>query len=137
VGYDGIEIWMSAADGSSGSKIFSSTGRGNVPWAAISPDGKKIVFDPGGGPTMYIADVDKHTVQQLLNNPGEWIGEPAWSPDGRSIAYQRAGDIWVMNSDGTNQKKLTTGGGSPDWSPDGTKILFWGYRSNPAGIWVV
>ena len=57
---------------------------------------------------------------------------PAWSPDGSRIAYWGrvgigAGDIYVMNSSGTNQKPLTDAvdsDTSPAWSPDGQTIAF-------------
>jgi Tol biopolymer transport system component len=31
----------------------------------------------------------------------------AWSPDGSKIAFERTSEIWVMNSDGTKQTRLT------------------------------
>jgi hypothetical protein len=43
------------------------------------------------------------------------------------IAFERFGDIWTMNSDGTNQVNLTSDSppqGSPGWSADGTKLAF-------------
>jgi TolB protein len=62
----------------------------------------------------------------------DWDSEPAWSPDGKRIAYTSAGSntpraIYVMNADGTARRRLTfgrTGDGSPAWSPDGREILF-------------
>ena len=49
---------------------------------------------------------------------------PAWSPDGRRIAFARqsgsSSEIYVMNADGSGQKKLTQSPAfneSPAWSP--------------------
>ena len=56
---------------------------------------------------------------------------PAWSPDGRSIAFASSrdgsGDVYVMDADGTNVRRLTTDfyvSDGLDWSPDGTRIAF-------------
>ena len=59
-----------------------------------------------------------------------WDREPAWSQDGKDIAYASATSngppgIFLMNADGTARHTLTSGGdASPAWSPDGHKILF-------------
>jgi TolB protein len=64
---------------------------------------------------------------------------PAWSPNGRKIAYERYpsgsidSDIYVMNARGKVRKRLTDNSvsdSSPVWSPDGSKIAFSG---NPIG----
>jgi Tol biopolymer transport system component len=56
---------------------------------------------------------------------------PAYSPDGRKIAFgsSRSGDfeISVMNADGTETRRLTHSPGldaRPAWSPDGARIDF-------------
>ena len=55
-------------------------------------------------------------------------GYPAWSPDGRRLAYQSGGsvrgyEIWVADADGKNRRKLTSGhvDGSPTWSRNGAE----------------
>jgi Tol biopolymer transport system component len=53
--------------------------------------------------------------------------QPAWAPDGRRIAFTRAGEIYVADADGRNQRRLTTmsqPGAFPAWSPDGRTIAF-------------
>ena len=57
--------------------------------------------------------------------------EPAWSPDGKRIAFASRRDgrshIYVMEADGTGTKKLTSGkhtDETPSWSPDGRSIVF-------------
>ena len=55
------------------------------------------------------------------------VNDPAWSPDGLRIAFVRGNDIWVMNADGSGQRRLTSGAAhdrAPNWSPDGRTIAF-------------
>jgi len=63
--------------------------------------------------------------------------DPAWSPDGRQIAFssKRDGDfeIFIMDADGNNQVQLTANSasdGAPAWSPDGKNIAFHSWRDN-------
>lgn len=76
--------------------------------------------------------------------------DPAWSPDGSKIAFisNRTGsaEVWVMNRDGSGQRRLTdtkaTRAGNPTWSSDSQRILFSSnykqkYASlNPTDLWV-
>ncbi len=55
------------------------------------------------------------------------FGYPKWSPDGRKIAMWAGGNIWVMNSDGSNLRNLTPGSYAKSgfkWLPNSNKIVF-------------
>jgi len=52
---------------------------------------------------------------------------PVWSPDGRRIAFESHWQVYVMNADGSGQRRLTRNGArnfAPAWSPDGQRIAF-------------
>jgi Tol biopolymer transport system component len=91
-----------------------------------SPDGRKLVFDggPGGEDHIYVIDADGSGLRQLTH--GHEDDTPAWSPAGNTIAFVRGVstfDIYLMNPDGSDQRKLTMGD-SPAWSPHGTVLAF-------------
>jgi TolB protein len=112
---------------------------------AWSPDGRRVAFvryDVGAAlesdegqdleaAEIFIVDADGRNERRLTHAPGEDTA-PAWSPDGRRIAFvsERAGtDIYVMNADGRSQRRLTHSRGNaaafaPAWSPTGREIVF-------------
>ena len=77
-------------------------------------------------------DVATGAVTTLFDSsPTSYDSAPAWSPDGRQIAFESNLDgdmeIYVMNADGTNVRQITHNtlwDEGPAWSPDGTKFVF-------------
>ncbi|HDR3890873.1 TPA: PD40 domain-containing protein, partial [Bacillus cereus] len=70
--------------------------------------------------------------------------DPSWSPDGQKIAFTSFRDgnpeIYVMNTDGSNQTRITNSPGNnidPSWSPDGQKIAFTSTRDGNGEIYVM
>ena len=64
--------------------------------------------------------------QETSCGPGE---EPVFSPDGKTIAFRRSGEIWTLDLDSRQVKSLTKNSNSvqPNWSPDGKHIVFQSY----------
>ena len=88
-------------------------------------------------------DANGSNVRRLTFD-GSYNTSPAWSPDGRWIAYQcRVGmqfDIWLIDPEGDVNLPLVSHPRSdetPSWSPDSRKIAFSSTRRGSADIYVV
>ena len=84
-----------------------------------SPDGSKMAFYGklaiNGTTGIWVAAVGGGRASAVqLTTAGE--SNPSYSPDGSRIAFNRGGNIWTMNADGSDQV-LVAAGGDPSWGP--------------------
>ena len=105
-----------------------TVGTGFDGYVAFSPDGTSIAYssDRSGALEIYAEGLAEGSVATSLTRGAGQCIQPAWSPDGRLIAYHDlAGNgIWVVPSRGGTARKITDAGAHPTWSPDGTRIAF-------------
>ncbi len=177
------QVWMISLDGGEARPLTSGTlAPSEVCW---SPDGRWLAVVGKPQPKPGSDDSDVRVISRLrykLDGEGIWDGrwkqvlvlpadggevrqvthdecdhtDPAWSPDGKWLAYSanpdpsadltNVTDIWVVTAHGeTSPRRLTRGigpTGQPDWSPDGTRIAYVGHDNACRGatnsqVWVV
>lgn len=102
----------------------------------VSPDGSTLLvssYENGHG-SLWSVQVPAGSIRRLVADT--WTNSAAWSPDGKSVVYQGNGDLDLIRSDGSGNRKLASVGGLPEglaWAPDGSKIRF--FKDN--GLWEI
>ena len=107
--------------------------------AALSPDGQSVAIDLQG--TIWLVPAKGGTARPLTDFR-DGAHQPAWSPDGKRIAYSAFRDgtfhIYSIKPDGTDLQKHTTGEfdyREPSYSPDGNKLVFSSDQGGSYNVW--
>jgi len=156
-----FDIYLMNTDGSNQQRL-TTWERGDQ-FPAWSPEGSRIGFtswgrEDGLRAAIFTMDADGSNVTRLSKGIGKQDAprfladratEASWSPDGKRILFHsddmkgNAGDIFVMDADGSNVRRLTTTPGTgnfshnPAWSPDGNWIVFDSNRNGNDEIYVM
>ena len=122
-------IYVMRADGTHVRQV--THGKSDDDGPAWSPDQGRLAFSRGR--ELFTVDSAGGPVRRLTRGLGGEAANPAWSPDGKLIAYdyRRPGfdsrEIWVVRVDGTRPRlvtKLPAVSTLPSWSPDGRRLAF-------------
>lgn len=115
--------------------------------AAFLPDDSALLLtiSQKGNPDIFKLSLDGRLISSITNGPqGAMNVEPAVTSDGQKIAFSsdRSGKpmIYIMNSDGTQPKRVTFAGhynSTPTWSPDGKKLAFAGFDNEHFDIFIM
>ncbi len=115
---------------------------GRISNAAVSPTGVRAVFEARG--EIISVPADKGDARNLTNTTGVMERDPAWSPDGKWIAYfsDESGEyqLHLREQSGMGEvKKFTLGDApgfysSPVWSPDSKKVA---YNDQRVNLWYI
>lgn len=131
-----LDIYVIDADGSNKIQLTDSPGDDfDMDW---SPDGTQIIFRStrDGYDGLYLMNADGSNQRPFLENPQEQKRSPAWSPDGKQIAFaayvpdtEMPQNIHIADVNGEDRRQLTQFAFPdfaeyPSWSPDGTQLVF-------------
>jgi eukaryotic-like serine/threonine-protein kinase len=105
---------------------------------AFAANGMLVYFSEGvgGDEGGRLAMVDRRGEPIATTLPPYAMVNPTLSPDGRSIAGMREGDLWTFDTSRGTSTRVTTGVRTiwPTWSPDGSRLY---YGSERAGPWAI
>ena len=128
------EIYMMNPDGSQQVRLTHHRAFDSGP--VFSPTGEEILFvsDRGGQRDLYIMRADGQGERPVFRTATAYRDDPAWSPDGKKIAYMQLDReakqtiVYTAKADGTSVTRVVemekADGEEPVWSPDGTEIAF-------------
>lgn len=141
------DVWVTQRDGSGLKNISQSVSTRHKAHAAISPDGRFVVYVADMRGYLALFRTDLHSGESINLTAGKPAAyeTPRWSADGRQLVFASSRDdpgltrmdIFLMNADGsavTNLSRHPHEDFNPHWAADGKRIIFTSLRSGTAQI---
>jgi dipeptidyl aminopeptidase/acylaminoacyl peptidase len=91
------------------------------------PDGSQVLLGLGPIARLWLVDTDTWEDIPLFVPVFGSVDGGAVSPDGRQVVFSYGGDLWMVNADGREARKVFALGSAAyhfAWSPDGATIAF-------------
>jgi Tol biopolymer transport system component len=137
VGFDDpwLDVYSVRVDGSGLRNLTGEGSRMADIWPSVSPDGSRVAYLRGAGERFDLmvmaADGSRKKVLATGVWTGVWTYRPAWSPDGREIAFSVCCEegrlyLYAVGADGGPRRRIVENAWWPTWSRDGSSIAYFG-----------
>ncbi len=120
--------------------IFGGANHINV--SAISPDRSQLLVTAWNEPQVEVPLWILHLPDGFARRLGDVMGwNGTWSPDGQTIAYSKAQELFIAKADGSGSRRIVTLPGydliEPRWSPDARVLRFTAIKNQLNSLWEV
>ena len=120
----GSALYVMNANGARASLVRREAGDFNE-GPSWTPTGRTLLFATirlESDLEIAVVNTDGTRLRNLTRNTVR-DHSPRWSANRRRIAFVRGGAVWLMNADGSRQRRLVAGT-TPTWAPSGTEIAY-------------
>ncbi|MDQ3823937.1 MAG: hypothetical protein M3321_11940 [Actinomycetota bacterium] len=126
-----LDIYSVGADGSGPRNLTGETPRMADMQPSVAPDGAHVAYLRGSGQRFDLMVMSTDGSGKRVLATGVWSDRPAWSADGREIAFNaccEAGEsyLYAIAVDGGARRRIAENAWSPAWSRDGSSIAYVG-----------
>jgi dipeptidyl aminopeptidase/acylaminoacyl peptidase len=132
------QIYAINADGTNNRQIINTpVGLCHQDWSNDTMKFAAVGYVSSSTWSIYTFNSNGTNFVRLTNANNVWDSEPVWSPDKGKISFSRVypnqnmrRELWIMNSDGSNQHYIGIEGWFAKWSKDGTKFVYCSKKNN-------
>src|SRR4029077_15008132 len=108
----------------------------------VHPRDRVVAYtaDAAGARQLFVLSLRPGATATQITASEKPVSDPAWSPDGRRLAFVRDEEIWVVEADGSRLTRAVARPGrgrDPRWSPEGLRIAFLSRRRGWSQVWLI